>query len=289
MGKLTPLSTEDQKMIESLAEFVDDVKNNLCSKTIYINALKPKQFFILSMYAAVNSYTEAIHDLCKLRRPEAAIVILRSITEAWINSVYILSSTNDRALHHYALEGSYNKKSLVQQFREFYEKYPKLRTAVLTDEALMKMEAIAMQELQNYKVKINIDYANKNEFKDVWGDLYKRSVWSDTRLKKRQKDKAGGIEHTYMLVYRYLSDYTHLSVTGLEHFWTKDTHGSRYLTLDKNPEKLDMILATNYSLYLYFAAKLKQYNLIDSSLSKYTNFFDKNILKKNKQTAPDIT
>ena len=56
------------------------------------------------------------------------------------------------------------------------------------------------------------------------------------RLLKRQKDKAGAMENLYLLVYKYFSEYTHLQMRGLQHFWIKTPKGDTLL-IDKNLEK----------------------------------------------------
>ena len=113
----------------------------------------------------------------------------------------------------------------------------------------------------------------------MWGTLIYRAQNVDKRLAKKLKDEAGGLENIYLLVYKYFSEYTHLQMRGLQHFWIKTDRGDTLL-IDKNSGNIGHILITSYTLYLYFANKLKQYKLIHCSLHKYEEFFDKKISKK---------
>ena len=70
------LKQEGQEILSNFAEMVNFIKDRLTDKPIYKNTLKPKQTLVVVMFAAVNSYTEGIFELCKRSRPEGAIVIL---------------------------------------------------------------------------------------------------------------------------------------------------------------------------------------------------------------------
>lgn len=286
MDKLPKLTPENQKILETLAELVNFTKDELTKNPIYKDKLTLKQLLVINMFTAVNSYTEAIFELCKQSRPDAASVILRSITEAWINSVYILSFPNNKFLYLFAIEDSYYKKALVQLFKEFYKKYPNQRSVLLTESELKKMAKKAEDELKVYETKLGISFKNKEEFDKKWSSLLHRAIETDKRLKKRQKDKAGGMELTHLMVYKYLSEYTHLSIGGLKHFWIEDQSGEEFLILDKNPSGMELVLATTYAFYLYFAGRLKHYGIVTCSFAKYNTFFIKNIAGRNKAPVP---
>jgi hypothetical protein len=214
--------------------------------------------------------------LCGDRRPDAAIVVLRSIVEGWINSMYILGHPNEGKAYLYAIEDAYYRRGLAIGFENFYKIYPKLRTTSMTRKAVRGIQDQANKDLETFKTKRKISFKNKKAFKKAWGSLLSRAQWIDKRLYKRQKDQAGGFEHTYLLVYKYLSEYTHLSMRGLEHFWKKGSSGDS-LILDKNAERIDLVIATTYTIYLHFAKRLRQYKLISGSFAEYDKFFKEKI------------
>ena len=283
MDKEAKLSTKDQEILEKMAEMVNFIKGEFTKRPIYKHKLTPKQTLVVTMFAAVNSYTEAIFELCKQSRPEAAIVILRSLIEAWINSNYVLGHPNENLLWVFAIEDSYYRGSLVDQIKDLYKRYPKLRSKWHPRKKLKEMRSITENELNAYKSKLGISFKNKEEFDKAWGRLKSRAQHIDRRLNKKSKGKAGGIEHTYILVYKYFSEYVHLQMRGLQHFWVRGKMGDT-LILDKNPSHLTHVLVTTYIMYLYFASRLKQYKLIDSSLSRFGTYF-KNELTKAISTA----
>lgn len=277
--KTPKLNEYDQNVLNELAEMVNFVKDELVKRTIYKHKLTPKQTLVISMFAAVNSYTEAIFELCKQSRPEAAIVILRSIVEAYINSNFVLGYPNNKLLWIFAIEDSYYRKSFVQLQQEYYTRCPKQRGKILIKKKLKELQLLIEKELQDYSSKLGISFKNKGEFDQAWRNLIDRAQSVDKRLAKRQKDRAGGLESTYLLVYKYFSEYTHLQMRGLQHFWIKTDNGDSLL-IDKNPENMSHVLAMTYILYLYFSNRLKQYKLIENSLHKFIVFFDKQISKK---------
>ena len=179
----------------------------------------------------------------------------------------------------FAIEDSYYKKSFVQLQEEFFTKYPKLQGEILTKKKLKELKLLVENKLKTHTSKLKISFKNKKEFDKEWKSLIDRAQRVDSRLAKRQKDKAGGLEHTYLTIYKYFSEYAHLSMSGIQHFWIQTEKGDS-LILDKNPNNITHILVSTYILYLYFAKRLKQYKLIDCSLSKHESFFKKVISKK---------
>lgn len=273
------LSEHDQKKLEAFEIMVNAVKDDFISRPIYRNKLTPKQTLLVTMFAAVNSYTEAIFELCKQGRGEAANVIMRSVTEAFINSNYIFSYPNDKKLHLFAIEDSYYKRSFVCVMNDYFSRYPKQRSASWSRKIMKEMEDIPKKELIEYAEKVGISFENKDEFDQAFGSLLSRAKEVDERLHKKQKDKAGGIEKVYILAYKYLSEYAHLSMRGLQNFWQKTKDGDT-LVIDKNPDNLTLVLDTSYILYLYFAERLKQYGLIEISLHSFE--------QESKETKPDV-
>lgn len=276
MDKVFQIKPEDQDILEHLEVLVNYTKQHLTANPIYKDKLNPKQTLVVAIFAAVNSYTEAIFELCKQGRPEAAIVILRSLIEAFINSNYVLSFPNKNNLWLFAIEDSYYRRSLVQQMQEYYSRYPK-RQGILTDEKLEDMKQIVEKELLDYEKNLGVSFKSKGDFDKAWGGLIDRAKKTDKRLAKRQKDNAGGLESTYILVYRYLSEYTHLQMRGINHFWIKTPEGET-LILDRNPDNMTHVLVMCYIIYLYFAKRLKQYKIISCPMGKFDKYVDITLL-----------
>lgn len=268
METMPEMSKQEKDVLDGLRGLVNYTTEHL--KPVDMTKITLKQNLLMAMFAPINQYTEAICELCTSRRPSPANVILRSIVEAWINSLYVLGHPNDKAGYLFAIEDSYYRRGFATEALAFYSRYPK--QMFLPPDFLNDLLEKTEDELKEYKDKKGIYFENKGEFNKKWGSLLSRAQWVDTRNKKRQGDKAGGVENTYLVAYKYLSEYTHLSMRGLEHFIKRDENGESYL-IDKNPDGADAVLATTYTIYLHFAQKLKQYGIVDCSFSEYFKFF----------------
>ncbi len=277
MHKLPELSEKEKVLLVGLAELVDFTKDRLLDHEIRKNKLNVKQTILLAMFAPINCYTEAVHDLAKASRPDGAKVILRSIVEGWINSMYILGHPNDKAAYLFTIEDSYYRRGIAIDTESFYSRFPGQRSTLIPRSKLRELLVLVDGELETFRKKFGICYKNKKEFKKRWGSLKDRARWVDERLKKKQGNNAGGFEHTYLMVYRYFSEFAHLSMRGLEHFRKKDDQGEEWMILDKNPDSIDMVLATTYTIYLHFAERLKQRKLINGSLTKFQSFFKEKV------------
>lgn len=262
------LSDDDQQSLEKLALLINSVKNDFTDREIHLDKLNPKQTLLVAMFSAVNSYVEAIFELCKQGRTEAAIVIMRSLIEAYVNSNYILSYPSNKNLYLFAMEDSYYRRSLVDILNDFFARYPQRDRQELTVEQLKKMRAIPEKELRDYEENLNMHFEKKKDFDRAFGTLLDRAKEVDQRQKKRQKKSAGAIENVYILVYKYFSEYAHLSMRGIQHFWIKDSDGNT-LIIDRNPDNIDLVLPTVFIMYLYFADRLKQRGFIKIPLYKF--------------------
>ena len=97
------LTNTDVQRLGKLGEMIDTGASEF-TKKIKLDSLSLKQELLYFNFIAVNNYSEAIYILCKDMRPYPAIVILRSIVEAFINTAYILTHNSDkRAIDRYPL------------------------------------------------------------------------------------------------------------------------------------------------------------------------------------------
>ncbi len=279
MDRIFQIKQEDQEILEHLAELVNYTKQYLTANPIYKDKLKPKQTLVVAIFAAINSYTEAIFELCKQGRPESAMVILRSLIEAYINSNYVLSYPNNNKLWLFAIEDTYYKKSLVEQMQDFYKRYPRKQGKTLTDAKLTEMLKDNEQEFVKYEKDLGLSFASKKDFDRVWTNLLQRAKTTDKRQAKSKKDGSGDLESTYLLVYKMFSEYAHLQMRGINHFWLKTPQGET-LILDRNPENMTHVLVTCYIIYLYFAKRLKQYKIINCSLRKFDTYVEISLLHR---------
>ena len=277
MDKTIFLSDEDVRSLGCLAEMIDAGAKEF-TKKIKLDNLSLKQELLYFNFIAVNNYSEAVYVLCKDMRPYPAIVVLRSIVEAFINVAYILTHNSDKRALLFSMEDSYYRKGLTTEISVFLTKHPEYEKDRFNREMFKGALEIIEKELEVYNKNLKLKLKNKDDFKKHYHvDLIERAKAVDRKLKKPN------FEYIYILVYRYFSEFGHLSMRGLDHFIIKKADGNHEATASQHTE-VRHIIATTYTMYLYFLSALKKRHLLDKNfpLSKFTKYW-KNEFNK---TAP---
>ncbi len=117
------LEEADVNRLKSLAEMIN-MGSGWFTKEINLDDLSHKQLILYLNFGAVNNYAEAIYVLCSDMRPFPAIVVLRSIVEAYINTAYMLTHNSDKRIVLFSMEDSYYRKGLSEEFKKFLHTYP---------------------------------------------------------------------------------------------------------------------------------------------------------------------
>lgn len=258
------LNNIDEKRLVLLAKLIDTGSNQF-RKPIQLTELSLKQQLLYLNFAAVNNYSEGIYKLCADLRPFPAIVVLRSIVEAFINTGYILTHNSDKRAILFTMEDSYYRNGLVKEIIVFLNKHPKFETSDFNRTLLKKAFGKIDLEIELYKKKFKINYASKDDFKkDYHTSLLERAKSVDKRL------KSPNFEHAYILAYRYFSEFGHLSMRGLDHFVVKDEKGNHEVIASQHSE-VGHIISMTYVIYLYFLSELKKKKMLgrDFPLQKF--------------------
>lgn len=236
-----------------------DTGANEFAKEIEITNLSLKQTLLYLNFAAVNNYSEGIYKLCSDLRPFPAIVILRSIVEAYINTGYILTHNSDKRAVLFSMEDSYYRKGLVNEVITFLDKYPKFEKDDFTRKNLKPALEKIDNQIEIYKKRYKLNYANKKDFeKDYHKNLLERAKAADRRIRRPD------FEHTYIFVYRYFSEFGHLSARGLDHFVIKDQGGNHEVIASQYHE-MDHVVSMTYTIYLYFLSELRKRMMLSNN------------------------
>lgn len=261
------LSDEDRDRLTKYREMVDYGSTLLGSTTIFQNKLSPKQRYLILIFTAVNNYSEGIFTLCNAFRPESATVLLRSLVEAYINTAYSLSHNSNNRLELLYTEDCFYSRGLIEEVVKFYNKYPTLRPQGegYKQENLQQFVDKNNKLLNDYSKTLKEDLSSHNKFKQRHGeivDLLERAKIADKRFKK------GTFEYNYLMVYRYFSEYAHLNLKGMSHFFELTDKG--FVGASSQSPNINHIVVTAYFIYLYFLEKLKYYKLLPNL--KISNF-----------------
>jgi|GEM_PF-6181746 len=258
-NKALKLNEEDRDRLTKYRDMVDYGSSLLADTTMSGGRLSPKQRYLVLVFTAVNNYAEGIFTLCNAFRPESAMVLLRSLVEAYINTAYLLShNSNNRLLLVYT-EDCFYAKGLIGEIITFYNKYPTLRPngEGYKQENLQQLIGQHNKILDDYSKKLKEDLSSHKKFKQKHGeivDLLERAKIADKRFKK------GSFEYNYLMVYRYFSEYAHLSLKGMSHFFKQTDNG--LVGTSSQSSEINNIVMTAYFMYLFFLEKLKYYNLL---------------------------
>lgn len=263
---------EDLEKLVALKKLIDYGAGKLTNTSINRSKLSAKQDILLLTFAPVNSYAESIVVLCESFRPDAAKVILRTLVEVYINIAYLLSHNSNNRIWKFIVEESFYSFGLMDQAINFYNKYPKLRPKKpeYKTSALIKLRDIPEKKLQSYAQKLKLKLSSKKNFKkdnpEVF-DLLKRALALD------RKNKKGTFEYWYLMVYRYFSEYTHLSLKGITHFFRPKSYGFD-VDIGQSKKDIGIIIVTTYHVYLFFLEKLKQYELLSLKLKPFAKSYE---------------
>lgn len=272
-------STRNQQLLFELSTLIDAVGDNLLTKKIHIDSLNVKQTILYLTFAAVNSYSESIYVLIRDFRAYPASIIMRSIIEAYINTGYILSHNSDKRAYLYSLEDSYYRLGLLDSVDQYYKKYPnqKQRSSIDVGQLLAAKPAIT-EELAAY-TKVGLNYNNHKLFSKDYGNLLQRALAVDRRR------KGGNFEHVYIWIYKYFSEFGHLSMRGINHFIKNDNQGNKMVLAGQSEENIEMLIVTLYTIYLYFLTQLVDRDLIEKSfpLAKFVRVWKTSINQIPKQ------
>jgi hypothetical protein len=276
MKKTISLTDKDKYRLKLLAEMIDAGANEF-SRDIKIDALSRKQFFLYLNFAAVNNYSEAVYKLCSDMRPFAASVILRSIVEAFINMGYLLSHNSDKRCVLFSMEGSYYKRSLSNEIIAFFSKHHQFEKGRFNIASFKKAIKKVNREIDLYKKNHGFQFNSKKDFeKEYHTNLLERARVADRRFKNPI------FEHTYILAYRYFSEYAHLKAVGLNHFVKE--YPNHYEMMAGQYNEVGHIIGTVMTIYIYFLSELKKRKMLRKSFpfKKFDRVWNEEFNKKKK-------
>jgi hypothetical protein len=281
MSELLDHSQKSQDLLKILAEMMNSSLEALNHAEIQMSVLNLKQTYLILIFGVVNSYSEAVFELCKQHRPKPAMVLLRSILESWINSAFFLSHNNENRLFALMMYDSFTQLGLVNELDVFSRKYPWLvKNSVISKENISKMRDKVENDLELYRKK-GLKFKTKKDLESApffEKHLIERAKKADMNQKGSYSGKSNHpFEHQYLMVYRYLSDFTHVSLIGTNNFVVKTEEGYDLIASQSN-ENVEMQLVTLFVFYLSFINKLKQYKIVTvPNLNKFNRFFSHNL------------
>ena len=255
------LTQKDLRFLESfreLLEFGGGLFNNQSFQLPQQESFYKRNFLLLT-FGAIHNYAETVYILCKNMRPQAAIVLLRSIFEAYLNMHYLMNVRSNKRLALYVVKDVREHIKIVNSFLSLIKRHPRLEnkygmtTKATLDAMKKKHEDIEASMRSLNKIPITLGLKSLEE----------RAREYDRRI--GSKARKGEMEFNYHLLYRQFSSCAHLTPTGLQEF-IKDTPEGREFILDQS-EKIEPVVTTTFQLYLNLLKYLDKWKLISKDIS----------------------
>jgi len=215
-----------------------------------------KKSFISFYFGAIHNYTESIYILCKNSRPHSATVLMRSVFEAFINVLYLTNTNSNLKIAKYTISDFEERIKVINQFKRFVAKYPDWENKY----QMTNLKNLDSLIDRNKKHKEAIERGNKfYKTTTIESDLRKRAEAYDKKVKGN-----GVWEFNYILIYKYFSTYTHLTVTGIENF-VKQEDDKTLFDIGQS-EGVKEHLITTYSIYIALLYNIKKRKFIPGNI-----------------------
>jgi len=177
------------------------------------------QNYIYFAHHPIFSFTEAILILCENRKSNAAKVLLRTLFEAHIDTIYHQVKDSEQRLAFSAKTMFEGRIIMLQEISKLIEKYPNLESS----------DANQIFNIGNLKKAI-VDQTEHKEaiLRANPGLTGTKHLQVKSRLCEEEKVKnaeSGSFERMYSLIYRQLSPVAHLNIDGLQSFVGQDKYG----------------------------------------------------------------
>ena len=188
--------------------------------------------------------------------------MIRSLLEVFINTRYILDTNSNKRLILFHLADAQSRATFSSEMLDFTKRYPNFgsRDNQLTNrDFLQKQLDTAQDEISNLKKHYKIKIKNKLP------NLLERAKANDSKTKKEK----GTFEYNYQTIYRFFSNYAHLTSRGINSFLNPRPDGGYDLITGKSVD-IGPAVSTSYAVYLFYLENLMKWHIIKkSSLAKY--------------------
>ena len=265
MKDIVNLLTEKEKIhLDYLSKTLDFGADEL-NRQVQSDDLNYLQNFLLYSFVPVHNFSESIFLLCKDSRPHTAQVLLRSIYEAYMTIEYIKNADTDKRLALFAKDSFRTRKGHICELESLVKRYPHLEnsTPVLEKTNIASLRKFVEDHLSGFKSANGLDGEDLPKFIEMIKQMDKESVG----------DKKGRHELSYNIMYRQLSQYTHLSSWGLELFASQ---GPDTITYSLGQEKeVDYIVGQTFLYYFDLLDGLYKHKVLQGEIPKiYRDWFN---------------
>ena len=219
---------------------------------------------VISMLVKTRKHYNSIQELCKLGFGEEAGIIVRSMTNAFIDLAYI---------------SKHDKKVLSERWARFgwIIKGQKTEIAEMMDK-LCKVSFLKGAELKKWEERKKEIRAQIDKFRKDYKSEQTKYDWSGYSIKTRAEKAGKGTKLLYHTVYRYNSDIEHSNAAALDKYIDDDTPKKIQFLSEPGESHIKENLRESFNVFIRIAVIFfEQFGLED--FKKKTGKLTKDFLK----------
>jgi hypothetical protein len=205
-------STSMQALETSLRELVGDISNRVEAHVVPPEKQDRKTIVSLATYAAISDRAEGVLLTAGGFKPDPALAVLRSMQEGYLNLCYVLQPDGEERVLAMFYGGAKTDIERFEKLEQYIKEHP---DCGINTQALNNGRAGIVELRKNMKkAELELLAMKSPEFQKAhFPDLRTRLERYDETSKKE------GVEThlllDYRLIYFYLSQHTHLSISAL--------------------------------------------------------------------------
>lgn len=237
----------------------------ISSVELNFHKVRVRKTVLYFLMGAIQSYSESI---LKMMGSEPAFEqpgesLLRSQIETWMNMRFIYSSRSEEKARLFMSDILMESINYAKKHKKLWEKYPKWNLKfghIEQPEDWDKFIQEQEKQLKKYRKKYGDKHVSKLP------NLYDRALAIDKYLKsKGEFSEENSAEKYYVLFYKYFSQSTHLSMSGLSRYIRdmRDETRQSSFDIDKTPVACERVLGVSYQAYFtslhFFLNKFGKY------------------------------
>jgi len=255
---------EHLKLNKRLFDLVTSAIERINAKGVRDTELELFGIIVISILAKTRKHYNSIQELCKLGFGEEAGIIVRSMTNAFIDLAYISKC---------------GKKVLAERWVRFdwIIKGQKTEIAEMMDK-LCKVPSLKGEELKKWEERKKEIHAHIDGFKKDYKGGQTKYDWSGYSIKTKAEKAGKGPELLYHTVYRYNSDMEHSNATALDKYIDDDTPKKIQFLSEPGESHVEENLRESFNVFVRIAGIFfEQFGLED--FKKKTDKLTKDFLR----------
>lgn len=244
------LSNKQEEFLQNFAEILEYGSSKIQSSNIKIGSIRAKKELLYFMMGATQSYSEALFKLISPPHiyDKAAEIMFRSLIETFINLNYIFNCKTQNHAQIFTFDSILDKIDFAKKYKRLMLEHPNWDLEFSSE---IKVASDWDREIDRMEKKIgDIEHRYKIKAPKKIPDLKTRAKESDEYQNSKGKlKKKNSLEYYYVAFYKFFSQVTHLTASGIERFAFIDSNKDLIFVTDGNGKDVERIVPVAYVIY----------------------------------------